>query len=276
MDAKQTILIALASLMTTCALAQVAYKPPTVNPDTIASHELREVLNRAFKVGEKLTYTIHYGWVDAGEAVMEVKDSPYNFGEREAYHIVGTGRSLGAFDWFYKVRDRFESYIDKEGMFPHYFVRDCDEGGYKIDQKYRFHPTKSVVTTHEADTMLTPDFVQDMLSSYYYARTLDYSEAQVGDIFTIYTMVDNEIFPLKIKYQGKETIKVRKGKFRCMRFAPVVQEGRIFKTEEDLSVWITDDFNKIPVLVKANLAVGSLKMEMTEWSGLANSLAKVN
>lgn len=250
-------------------------KPIAVDPDTVETHALREHTNSAFQIGERLTYTVHYGWIDAGEAVMEVKDSPYDFGDRKAYHVVGTGKSIGSFDWFYKVRDRFETYIDQEGMFPHYFVRDCDEGGYKIDQKYRFFPEKSLVVTHQEDTLATPDFVQDMISAYYYARTLDFSDAQPGDIYTIMTMVDEEIYPLQIKYTGKETIKIRKGKFRCMKFAPVVQEGRIFKSEDDLSVWITDDANKIPVLVKADLLVGSLKMEMTEWTGLANELAKV-
>lgn len=262
--------------LASAAQISTAYVPDKVDPDTVEAHDLREVRNGAFRVGEKLTYTIHYGWLDAGEAVMEVQESPYKFGERDAYRIVGTGKSLGGFDWFYRVRDHYETYLDKDGLFPHYFVRNCDEGGYKINQKYRFFPKKSVVATHEGDTLLTPHFVQDMLSSYYYMRALDYSEAERGDVFEVLTLVDGEVFPLKIKYQGKETIKTRKGKFRCMKFVPVVQEGRIFKTEEDLTVWITDDANKIPVMVKADILVGSIKMEMTDWEGLANSLALVD
>ncbi len=262
--------------LASAAQISTAYVPDKVDPDTVEAHELREVRNGAFRVGEKLTYTIHYGWLDAGEAVMEVQESPYKFGERDAYRIVGTGKSLGGFDWFYRVRDHYETYLDKDGLFPHYFVRNCDEGGYKINQNYRFFPQKSVVATHEGDTLLTPNFVQDMLSSYYYMRALDYSEAEHGDVFEVLTLVDGEVFPLKIKYQGKETIKTRKGKFRCMKFVPVVQEGRIFKTEEDLTVWITDDANKIPVMVKADILVGSIKMEMTDWEGLANSLALVD
>ena len=200
--------------LSSAAQISTAYVPDKVDPDTVEAHELREVRNGAFRVGEKLTYTIHFGWLDAGEAVMEVQESPYKFGERDAYRIVGTGKSLGGFDWFYRVRDHYETYLDKDGLFPHYFVRNCDEGGYKINQKYRFFPKKSVVATHEGDTLLTPNFVQDMLSSYYYMRALDYSEAEHGDVFEVLTLVDGEVFPLKIKYQGKETIKTRKGKFR--------------------------------------------------------------
>lgn len=252
-----------------------AYKPPKVDVDTLASNELREVEQTAFKVGEQLKYVVHYGWVDAGEAILTVKDSPYDFGDREAYHVVGTGTSLGAFDWFFKVRDRYETYIDKEGLFPHRFVRNCDEGGYKINQDYTFNPEKSAVATEKGDTVLTPLFVQDMISSFYYARTLDYSDVKKGDVFTVETIVDGEIFPLQIKYVGKEKINLRAGKFRCMKFVPVVQEGRIFKDESDLNVWITDDENKIPILVKSKILVGSIKMEVTEWKGLANPIAKV-
>ena len=124
--------------------------------------------------------------------------------------------------------------------------------------------------------MATPEFVQDMVSSFFYARTLDYSNAKPGDIFTITTFVDNEIYPLKIKYKGTEEVKMREGKFRCMRFVPVVQEGRIFKTEEDMSVWITDDKNKIPILVQSKILVGSIKMEMVEYEGLRNPIAKID
>lgn len=253
-----------------------AYKPDKVDPDTLVSLSLRNVDYNAFKVGEELTYTVHYGWLDAGTAVLKLNESPYKFGGRKAYHVVGTGTSLGAFDWFFKVRDRYETYFDKDGLFPYRFVRNTDEGGYKIHQDYDFDPEKSVVSTEKGDTLLTPAFVQDMISAFYYARTLDFSHAKKGDIYEVPTIVDGEIFPLKIKYVGKENIKLRTGKFRCLKFVPVVQEGRIFKDEEDLNVWITDDENKIPILVKSKILVGSIKMEVTGWRGLANPMAKLD
>jgi hypothetical protein len=121
----------------------------------------------------------------------------------------------------------------------------------------------------------SPEFVQDMLSSYYYARTLDYSNARVGDVFTITALVDDEIVPLKMKYIGKETITIDAGKFRCLKFVPVVQRGRVFKNEQDLKVWITDDLNHIPVLAEAEILVGSIKMELQKYSGVRNWLAKI-
>ncbi|MFP5471285.1 MAG: DUF3108 domain-containing protein [Bacteroidia bacterium] len=244
---------------------------------TVAENEvtLRQVKHNAFGVGEKLTYRLHYGAIDAGEAIIKVESASKKIKDRELLHVVGEGKSISAFDWFFKVRDRYESYIDKDGVFPWLFIRRVDEGGFKINQDYTFYQHKKKVS--DGQTLYNvPENIQDMISSFYYARTLDYSTAKVGDVFTINTFVDGEIFPLKIKYLGKETVKIRNGKYRCLKFAPVIQTGRVFKSEEDLNVWITDDGNKIPLLAKAKILVGSIKMELTKYENLANPIAKVD
>ncbi|MDP4826772.1 MAG: DUF3108 domain-containing protein [Flavobacteriales bacterium] len=251
-------------------------KPLKVKLDTLPETGLRTVTNTAFQTGEKLVYRIHYGFIDAGEAVLEVKDSKWKFSGRDAYHVVGTGKSLGGFDWVFKVRDRYETYIDKQGMFPYRFIRNVEEGGYKIFQDYQFYPGKSALRTHEKQEYKTPSFIQDLVSAFYYARTIDYSKAKIGDLFEITTFVDGEIFPLKIKYMGTEEVKLRKGKYRCMKFVPVIQQGRIWKSEDDLEVWVTADKNKIPILVKSELLVGSLKMEVVDYQNLKNPVALVN
>lgn len=274
---KKLLLLILVATVTTSSIGQFSYKPPKVDSDTLRSYNVRNNHpNNSFTAGEELKYTIHYGWIDAGEAVLKVNHSDYNFNGRSAYHIVGTGKSLGSFDWFFKVRDRYETYMDVNGMFPHRFIRNCDEGGYKINQDYEFMQDKRAVRTHEDEEFRTPRNIQDMLSAFYYARTLDYNNAKKGDIFTIETMVDGEIYRLQLKYKGKDTIKMREGKFKCMKFVPVLQEGRIFKSEEDMTVWISDDENKIPVMVKTEILFGSIKMELTEWNGLSHPIAKVN
>lgn len=267
-------IILIVALLTQVGWAQ-GTKPTTAKIDTLPDYGLRTVTNRAFGVGEKLTYRVHYGFVDAGEAVLEVKSTTAKFGGRDAYHVVGTGRSLGAFDWFFKVRDRYETYIDKKGIFPYRFIRDVNEGGYEIFQDYQFYPSKRALRTHEKEEFVTPEFIQDLLSGFYFARTLDFSNVKVGDEFEITTFVDGEVYPLRIKYKGSEVIKLRKGTFKCMKFVPVIQKGRIWKSEDDLNVWITDDANKIPVLVKSNLMVGSIKMQMVEFSGLRNPIAQL-
>lgn len=247
----------------------------------IVPHELSEenilpeISHSSFKAGEKLTYTVHYGIIDAGKAVIELKNTDYTFSGRPALHAVGTGKSLGAFDLFFKVRDRYETYIDERGVFPWYFSRRVDEGGYKINQDYAFDHNLGTVSTQKDETHQVPSGVQDMISAFYYARTMDFSNANEGDIFEIPTFLDDEIYILKIKYLGKETIKVRDGKFKCLKFVPVVQKGRIWKDEEDLNVWISDDKNKVPILAKTKILVGSIKMELTDYEGLAHDISKI-
>lgn len=235
---------------------------------------LRVIKHEAFKRGEILKYKVHYGFVDAGEAVIEIKEENKLIGGRSTYHVVANGYSKGSFDWFFKVRDKYESYIDEQTMAPWLFIRRCDEGGYKINQNYIFNQHKKIVDA-DGTQMTTPEYTQDMISAFYYARTLDFTNAKKGDIFTITSIVDKGIFELKIKYMGKETIKIGLGKFKCIKFHPVVQKGRIFKSEEDLNVWITDDKNKIPVRAEAKILVGSIKLDLIGYSGLLSPISIV-
>ena len=258
-------------------LAQLSWGWKGVEIKEPKSPVFRSVTNNSFQVGEELRYRLHYGFIDAGEAKLYVKATDKKVKGRKLIHVEGIGRSLGAFDWFFKVRDRYESYIDKTSVFPWIFIRRVNEGGYIINQDYTFYQHKKTVDLGEKGKkeLKVPANIQDMLSSYYYARTMDFSKAKVGDTYTLSTIVDGEVYPLKIRYKGKETVNLRKGKYRCLRFAPVVQKGRIFKTEDDLSVWITDDKNKIPVLAKANVLVGSIKMELVGYKNLLNPIAEV-
>ncbi|MEZ4740831.1 MAG: DUF3108 domain-containing protein [Flavobacteriales bacterium] len=235
---------------------------------------LRTVQHNAFQVGEKLTYVVHYGWVNAGEAVVELKDAGREIQGRKVLKAVGKGRSLGAFNTFYKVDDHYETNFDAEGVFPYAFVRRVSEGGYEFSQDYLYNHHKGEVTTQAKKTYKVPSGVQDMLSAFYFARTLDFANAKPGDMFTIETFMDDELWPLRMKYLGKETIKLRSGKYRCLKFQPVVQEGRVFKGNDDLNVWITDDGNRIPVLAQAKVLVGSIKMELTGYEGLVHPIAK--
>ena len=118
--------------------------------------------------------------------------------------------------------------------------------------------------------------MQDMLSAFYHARTLDLSTAKPGDIFAMNAFVDKEIFPVKIKFIARETITTDLGTFKCLKFRPIIQKGRVFKNEEDLNVWISDDKNHIPILGQCNVLVGSIKAELTGYSGLANPVSKVD
>lgn len=246
----------------------------TIQPEP-DSKDLRIQPNEAFKRGEKLTYRMHYGFINAGEVVMSITEENRLIGGRSTFHIIGIGETNSSFDLFYKVRDRYESYIDEKAILPWLFIRRVREGTYKKDENLIFNHYKKTVDDSEGNIFPVPDNVQEMTSAFYYARTIDFSNAKPGDIFEFPCFVDDEVWPLKIKYLGKETIRADIGKIRCIKFCPVVQKGRIFKKEEDMIAWISDDKNRIPVRAQAQVLVGSIKMDLTAYSGLANPLALV-
>jgi len=237
--------------------------------------ELPAKTNDAFKEGEVLSYRLHYGIIDAGVAIIQVMPQVQDFGGHQVYHIVGDGYSKGTFNWFFKVKDRYETYIDKNALVPWYFMRRCNEGGYIINQDYLFNHYTKKVDIGGGQTFDVPVGIQDMLSSFYYARNIDFTNAKEGTIYEIPSFVDKQTWTLKIKYIGKETIDTDVGKFRCIKFRPIIQTGRIFKKEEDLNVWITDDKNHIPVRAQAKILVGSVKMDLTSYKNLANPTSKV-
>jgi len=252
---------------------------PQIIQQNITSQTTNQLPNNpatAFKEGEILTYRLHYGLLNAGNIVLEVKPEIMDIGNRKVYHIVGTGYTTGSADWFYKVRDRYETYMDKDAMLPWLFVRRVDEGGFKFSQDYSFNHYQKTVDVGNNEKFDIPAGIQDMVSAFYSARNMDLSNAKEGDLFSITCFVDKEVWPLKIKFIGRETIETDIGNFRCLKFRPVVQKGRVFKNEDDLNVWISDDKNHLPMRVKANIIIGSIKMDITGAKNLANATSKVN
>lgn len=240
------------------------------------SQDLKKLENNAFKPGEVLKWRFYYdawltGKVTAGIGVAEVKETDRTFFDREVYHIDTEGYSKGLFNLFFKVRDYFDSYIDKEALVPHLFIRRTREGGYvNNDDVYFNHFENRAIS--RSDTVEIPNDVFDIISSVYYARTLDYSDAEDGDAFPIKFLIDDSVYHSVIIYRGKEIIETRLGTFKCIKFVPRVVIGEVFDDPYPMTLWVTDDNNRIPVLGKSAVIVGSVKMELMEYSGLANPL----
>ena len=244
-----------------------------IKRDSLSS--LRVVTQSAFKRGEEIHYRMHYGWMEAGEVVVALTNEQTFINGRKIYHSVSTGRTKGMVDFFYKVEDRYESYFDAEALAPWAFIRRVNEGGYIINQNYIFNLYANKVDAGNHNEFSIPDYCQDMVSAFYYARSINYDNAQANQVFTIVGFVDKEVFPIKIRFIGREVINSDLGKIRCLKFRPILQKGRIFKKEEDLNVWVSDDNNHIPVLAQAEMLVGSVKMELSACSGLANPLGVI-
>lgn len=267
---------ALAAILLSANFNAVRTKTLSENTQVVSPEDqLPKAVNTAFKEGEVLTYRLHYGILNAGAVVLEVKPDIIEVSGRKVYHIVGTGYTTGSADWFYKVRDRYETYMDKDALLPWLFVRRVDEGGYKFSQDYYFNHYTKKVDVGNNQKFDIPAGIQDMVSAFYSARSMDLSNAKDGDIFSLTCFMDKEIWPMKIKFIGREVIETDIGKYRCLRFRPIVQKGRVFKNEEDLNVWISDDKNHLPMRVKADIIIGSVKMDITNVKNLANPMQKL-
>ncbi len=237
---------------------------------------------KAFKRGEILNYRVHYGFVDAGEATITVTQDSLKFRNKPTYHVVGTGSTRSAFDWFFRVRDRYDSWMDEETLLPQLFLRRVDEGGFIINQDYRFnHQTNTVNVKRsgtdkgrstEGSVFELPHSTHDIISFFYYARSLDLKDVKMGDVINVKTFFDEEVFPMQVKIIGREVVKTKIGKVRCIKIRPVIQKGRVFEEEEDLTLWVSDDFNRVPVRLQADVLVGSIKMDLKSFSNLAHPL----
>ncbi|MEM7185983.1 MAG: DUF3108 domain-containing protein [Bacteroidota bacterium] len=231
--------------------------------------------NRAYDEGEWFKFRVHYGFVTAGYATLEVNNEVLD--GKEVYHVKGYGRTVGLSRAFFKVEDDYQSYIDKNSDLPYRFIRKIDEGGHTKDIQIDFdHENgKALVNNKKHKTKEWVDFpkdAQDMVSAFYYLRNhLDISTIQEGETVDMNMFFDKENYKFRLKFLGREIIRTKFGKVPSLKFRPYVQSGRVFKEKESLTVWVSDDDNRMPLLIKADLAVGSLKASLTEFKGLKNS-----
>jgi hypothetical protein len=228
----------------------------------------------AFAVGEWFKFRIHYGFVNAGYATMEVKDASIN--NKKVFHVVGKGYTTGMSRFFFKVDDLYESYIDRETGNPYQFVRKINEGGYTKNQEGFFTPAANKILVKDykhktENTFSIPKNTQDIMSTFYYLRNYpNIDKIKPGESVSIDMFFDDETTKFKLKFIGREDITTKFGVVSTMIFRPLVQSGRVFKEQESLTVWISDDENKLPIRIKASLAVGSIKADLEAFKGLKN------
>ncbi|PNQ74970.1 DUF3108 domain-containing protein [Hanstruepera neustonica] len=227
----------------------------------------------SYGVGEWFRFEMSYsGWMKAGEATLTVNEGYYK--SKPVYHIVGKGWTTGAVSWFFKVEDRYESFIDKRNNKPYRFIRDIDEGGHTKNIEIEFDQGKNKAHVHnikhnKKSVHDTEPNIQDMVSTFYYLRNnLDVENLKVNDEVSVNMFFDEENYGFKLKYLGEEIIKTEFGKVHSLKFRPYVMAGRVFKEEESLTLWVSNDKNKIPLRVKADLAVGSLRADLDAFKGL--------
>lgn len=239
------------------------------------AQELPFVKEPVFQAGEILKYKLKYGFITAAEGEIKVQESDLKFDGKPTYKLLVDGATSGTFDIFYKIRDHYDSFIDKDNLKPYFYQENIREGGYRRQDKARFQQEeKKVVATQ--GTFKTPTAQTfDLVSAYYFARSLDISKMKSGDFVKLNYFLGDEISQLEIQFVGREVVKTKLGKIKCLKFSPSIKPGRVFRKDSKLYLWITDDGNRVPVKAQVEIIVGSVTMEIKSAEGLKYPLAIV-
>ena len=232
-----------------------------------ASAQLPQQQEPPFEPGEKLHYKIRYGFISAANGTLSVNKSSRDFQGKDAWHLKAEGKTVSAVALFMKVRNKYNSYISTQSLKPFLFTESVKEGDYTRDSYVRFDRKNGVVNTNKGVFDINKDAL-DVLSAFYYARSLDVSKLNSGESIKLYYFIDDEQYSMVIKYLGKETIKTSFGRMECLKFTPSLIEGRIFRDDSDMYLWITNDANRIPVKAKVEILVGSLTLELEDYENL--------
>jgi len=242
----------------------------------VTTTTIAQDVHSSFDTGEWFKFRIHYGWFTASYATLEVKDEMID--NIPVHHIVGIGKSSGILSAFFKVEDNYETFIDKKEVKPYRFIRKINEGGHIKDIEINFdHTNKKALVFNKKynkkETFTIKDNIQDMMSSFYYLRNnIDVSSLKKGDEQFVNMFFDNENYLFKLRFLGREIVKMNGNKIRCLKFRPIVQAERVFKEEESLTVWVSDDDNRMPVRIKADILVGSINADLVAYKGLKHPL----
>lgn len=242
--------------------------------NTLKAQELPLKKEPAFQEGESLSYKLKYGFITAAEATIKVQNTDVKFDNKPTYRLVVNAQTSGTFDVFYKIRDHYDSYVDKSDLTPYFYQENIREGSYRRNDKARFYQDSKKVIANKGTFKSPTTQTFDLVSAYYFARSLDISKVKLGDKFKLNYFLQDGISQLEIEFIGRETIKTKFGNIRCLKFSPAIQPGRIFKKDSRLYLWITDDGNRVPVKAEVEILVGSVTMELTGASGLKYDIAK--
>ena len=241
-----------------------------------ADNDFCSIRNSSFQTGENISLVVFYNalgiYVNAGTAKFVVSTERLN--NKPVYHVIGTGVTNSKYDWIFKVRDRYETYIDTASLRPFKFIRNVDEGGYKKYENVTFNHTANTALT-TAGVYKVPNCIQDVVSSMYYARNINFDNYKVGDKIPFNMFLDNDVYNMYLRYLGKETIKTRYGKFRAIKFKPLLVKGTLFEGGEKMTVYVSDDQNKVPLRIESPLVVGSVKVDLMSYQNLRYPLSSL-
>lgn len=224
-----------------------------------------------FEKGEHLSYKVKYDlYINIPVAQMDftIDNELTEFGGQDCLHLKAVGKTYRFYDNFFKVRDYFDAYVDPVTLQPKLFTRDIQEGSYSKEDYTLFFPDKNYVKTKKGKKIDVPENTWDILSVWYLARTFDFETMEVGDSVKMHTFIDNETYPIGLQYAGKETVKTSAGKIECYVIKPMLVVGELFKSESEMTLWVSADDNKIPVIIESGISVGKVQAELNSYKNL--------
>lgn len=241
--------------------------------------------NESFQKGEVLEFKMTYGIFTVGRGTAQIHPTYYKLNNRNCFKVDIHAKTVGMIDWVTDVNDQWGAYIDTAAIVPHMFYRRIREGNYKKDEQTYFdhHKRKIQVITADKKTgkwqepkmYEAPAQVRDMIAGFLYLRTLDFSNLQKGDTVLITGFFEDEFYRMNIVYYGKDVVKTKAGKIRALAFKPVMPENKLFDGENSITAYFSDDKNRIPVKIDAEMFIGSAGVELTGYSNLKNPLNRV-
>ncbi len=238
----------------------------------------RRIKQTSFAAGEHIEYRVHYGIINAAEATVDVEQKIHSVSGKPCYKVTAFARTTGVTDWVSKVRDTWISYIDTTAILPLMFYMKKQEGNYKTEDKIIFDHTNNLAKSYELDddherkTYKVPDNIQDIVSGYYFLRTIDFDKVKVGDFVLIKAFFEGEVYDMRMRYKGKEVIKTKFGKMNTYKICPTLPKNNFFENEEAVVIWASDDENKIPLKIQIELKIGSIAMDIKKYSGVRHPL----
>ena len=236
----------------------------------------RVIVNKSFSFGERVEYRVHYGFINAAEARVEIAKNISVVNNKPCFKINVTGRTTGAFDLISRVRDNWRSYVDTVAIVPQMFYRSIQENKYRKEETVVFNHDKDQATStvkEETKTYKTPNNIHDIISGYFYLRTINFERVTEGEVIEVPTFFDGEVYKLRIRYVGRDVIKTKLGKIKVLRLNPLIPDNKLFKGEGAVKLWVSDDINRIPLKAEVELAIGSLEMDIKSVKNLQKELA---
>jgi hypothetical protein len=240
------------------------------------------VRNESFERGEVLKFKMTYGIFTVGRGSATIHPNYFKLNNRDCYKVDVFAETVGMVNWVTDIKNQYGAYVDTAAIIPHMFYRRQREGHYKKDEQTYFDHANRKIRVSTADKKTgkfkepvvydaTPQ-VRDMISGFLYLRIMDFSELKKNDTVVVTGFFEDEFYKLKIVYKGKETIRTKVGKVRTLVFKPMMPKNQLFDGENSITAYFSDDKNRIPIKIDAQMFIGSAGVELTDHSGLRNPL----